>query len=54
MGMVMHSNPKNQDRMLDEGTVLEQSTVQCGTVLHSTEAIFGLKLSMCVACMILN
>ena len=39
--------------MLDEGTVLGQFTVRCGTVLHSLEVIFGLKLSMCVACMIL-
>ena len=51
--MVMRSNPKNWDRMLDEGTVLGQSVVRCGTVLHSPKAIFEPKLSMCVACMIL-
>ena len=51
--MAMHSNPKKWDRMLDEGTVLEQSVVRCGTVFHSPEVIFGLKLSRCVACMTL-
>ena len=51
--MAMHSNPKKWDRMLDEGTVLGQSTVRCGNVLHNLELIFGLKLSMCVAYMIL-
>ena len=52
-GMAMHSNPKKWDRMLDEGTILGQPVVRCGTVLHSSEMIFGLKLSMCIACMIL-
>ena len=51
--MAMHSNPKKWDRLLDEGTILGQSAVRCGTVLHSSEVIFGLKLSMCIACMIL-
>ena len=51
--MDMHSNPKKWDQMVDEGTVLGQSAVQCGTILHSQEVIFGLKLSMCVACMTL-
>ena len=51
--MSMYFNPKKWDRMLDEGTVLGQSAFQCGTVLHSPKVIFGLKLSMCVACMIL-
>ena len=50
--MTMHSNPKKWDRMLDEGTVLGQSAVRCGTVLHSPKVTFGLKLSMYVACMI--
>ena len=52
-GMAMHSNPKKWDRMLDEGTILEQSMVRCGTVLHSSKMIFGLKLFMCIAFMIL-
>ena len=51
--MAMRSNPKNWERMLDEGTILGQSPVRCGTVLHSLEVIFGPKFSMCVACMIL-
>ena len=51
--MAMHSNPKKWDRMLDEGTILGQSAIRCGTVLHSPKVIFGLKLFMCVACMIL-
>ena len=51
--MAMHSNSKKWDRMLDEGTILGQSSVRCGTVLHSPKVIFGLKLSMCVACMTL-
>ena len=51
--MAMHSNPKKWDRILDEGTVLRQSVVRCGTALHSPEVIFGLKLSMCVAYMLL-
>ena len=49
----MHSNSKKWDRMLDEGTILGQSKVQCGIVLHSPEVIFGPKLSMCIACMTL-
>ena len=51
--MAMHSNPKKWNRMLDEGTVLGQFAIRCGTVLHSPEVIFGLKLSMCVAYMLL-
>ena len=51
--MAMNSNPKKWDRMFDEGTVLRQSAVRYGTVLHSPKVIFGLELSMCVACMIL-
>ena len=51
--MAMHSNLKKWDRMLDEGTVPGLSVVRCGTVLHNPKVIFGLKLSMCVACMIL-
>ena len=51
--MAMHSNPKKWDRMLDEGTVLGQFAVRCGTVLHSPEVIFRMKLSMCVAYMLL-
>ena len=53
LGMAMHSNPKKWDRMIDEGTVLRQSAVRCGTILHNLKMIFGLKLSMCVACMTL-
>ena len=34
--------------MLDEGAVLGQSVAGHGTVLHSPEIYFGLKLSMCV------
>ena len=51
--MAMHSNPKKWDQMVDEGTILGQSAVRCGTVLHNSEVIFGLKLSMCVACLTL-
>ena len=51
--MAMHYNPKKWDRVFDEGTVLRQSVVRYGIVLHSLKVIFGLKLSMCVACMIL-
>ena len=51
--MAMHSNPKKWDQMVDEGTLLGQSVVRCGTVLHSPKVIFGLKFSMCVACMTL-
>ena len=51
--MAMHSNPKKWDQMLDEGIVLGQFAVRCGTALHSPEVIFGLKLAMCVACMTL-
>ena len=52
-GMAMHSNPKKWYRMFDEGTILGQCVVQCGTVLHIPKVIFGLKLSMCVSCMML-
>ena len=38
-GMAMHSNPKKWDQMLDEGTVLGQFAVRCGTVFHSPELI---------------
>ena len=51
--MAMHSGPKEWDRMLDGGIALEQSTAWYGTVLDSPELIFGLKLSMCVACILL-
>ena len=39
--------------MLDEGTVLEQSMARIGTILDSPELTFGLKLSLCVACVLL-
>ena len=51
--MAMHSGPKEWDRMLDGGTTLGQSTAWYGAVLDSPELIFGLKLSMCVACILL-
>ena len=35
------------DCILEVGTVLGQSTIGHGTVLHSSEIYFGLKLSMC-------
>ena len=46
-GMVEHFSPKKKkDCMLEVGSALEQSTVGLGTVLHSPENYFGLKMSM--------
>ena len=45
-GMDEHFNPKKMDCMLKVGTALRQSTAGHGTVLHSPENYFGLKMSM--------
>ena len=42
--MAMHSNPKKWDRMLDEGTVLRQSAIRCGTILPNLKVIFWIEI----------